>query len=101
MLKKTQVYDEHKKFTEGRERFENEPHCRRLRTSYTYEHIYAARRIIKSDRRLTVSEIESETRTNYGSAQTIISDGLKIRSDQLADCLVFSLICRNNVVLRF
>lgn len=36
-LKKTQVYDWHKKFSEGREWFENEPHSWHPHTSLTHE----------------------------------------------------------------
>ena len=76
MPKGTQVYDWYKKFLEGRKRLENEPHIQHLYTIFNHENIQAVQHIIKSDRHVTVSEIPSETRISYGSAQTIISDEL-------------------------
>ena len=65
--KKTQVYNWHKKFSEGREQFENEPHSWHPHTSNTHENIKAIQCIIESDQRVTIFETASETGISYGS----------------------------------
>lgn len=78
-LSRTQVYDWHKKFSDGRESVQNETHARRPRTSTSETNILAIREMIEEDRSFTVWEIAAHVRISYGSAQSIISDDLGYR----------------------
>ena len=78
-LSRTQVYDWHKKFSDGRQSVENETHARRPRTSINEANIRAIREMIKGDRRLIIREISTHVGISYGSTQSIISDDLGYR----------------------
>lgn len=78
-LSQAQVYDWHKKFSEGRVEVENKPHARRPRTSVTVDNIEAVRNILEDDRRLTIIEIADFVGISFGSAQSIITVELGFR----------------------
>jgi len=77
-LSRTQVFDWHKKFRDGRSTVENEAHRRRPRTSVTDDHIRTVKDLIAEDRRINVREIASEVGISYGSVETIIRDHLNL-----------------------
>lgn len=78
-LSRTQVYDWHKKFSDGRETVGNETHARRPRTTINEANIHAIRELIEGDRHLTVLAIAEQVGISYGSAQSTISDELGFR----------------------
>jgi hypothetical protein len=75
-LSQNRVYTWAREFKGGRERVENESHCRRPRSSLTDDNISAIRELIEGDRRLTIADISSEIGISYGSVQSVITDNL-------------------------
>ncbi|XP_014487491.1 PREDICTED: putative uncharacterized protein FLJ37770, partial [Dinoponera quadriceps] len=78
-FKRTQVYEWHKQYLEGRETVKSKGHRRRSLTSVTEENIRLVGSFTESDRRLTVAEIASEVGNSFGSAQAIITDDFASR----------------------
>lgn len=75
----TQVYDWHKKNSDGREAVENVTHARQPRTSINEAKIRAIRELTESGRHLTVLKIITHVGISYRSAQSIISVDLGYR----------------------
>ena len=93
-LSTTQVYDWHKKFSDGRKSVQNKTCAQRPRTSTGEINIFAIRKMTKGDR-LTKWKIAAHVGISYGSAQRLpksvgkaSSSPLNGRSESKPSCRV-------------
>lgn len=75
-MKKSQVYEWHKRFREGRVSIEDDPRSGRPSTAVTDENIERVRQVVRANRRITIDEIASEVNLSHGSVHTILHDHL-------------------------
>lgn len=78
-LKKSQVFNWHRRFREGRESVEDDSRSGRpaeIRTSTNLERI---KDLIMSDRRLTIRELSLATGFSYGTCQKVLTEDLLLR----------------------
>ena len=70
-LLRTQVFEWHKTFSEGREVVENFPHARRPSTSVNDDNIEKVKKIVLENRRVGIREVAEALNISYGSTQHI------------------------------
>jgi len=78
-LKKTAVYKLVKRFSEGRGSVTDEERSGRPATSRTEEKIAKVRKIVRENRRLTVSSIAEQVNTDRETVRKILTEALDIR----------------------
>ena len=78
-MKKTAVYEWHKRFREGRTNIKDDPRTRRPSSSTADENVERVREIVRADRRITVDSIASELGISHGSVHSILHDDLNIQ----------------------
>lgn len=78
-MSKTQVYEWHKMFKDGREGVEDEPHQRRPKTSTDEHHVAQIKEMVLGNRRLTTREIADAVGISNGSVNTILRKVLGLR----------------------
>ena len=71
-LPRTQVFEYHKAFSEGREVVENLPHASRPSTSVNDGKIEKVRKIVLENRRVVIREVAEALNISYGSTQYIM-----------------------------
>ena len=70
-LLKTQVFEWHEAFSEGREVVENLPHASRPSNSVNDDNIEKVKKIVLKNRRVGIREITEALNISYGSTQHI------------------------------
>jgi len=78
-LSRTQVFEWHKAFSEGREVVENLPHASRSSTSVNDDNIEKVKEIVLENRRIGIREIAEDLNISYGSTQHILVDILGMK----------------------
>ena len=79
-LSRAQVFRRHKSFLEGREQVEDDPRAgRRASTSKTEDNVERVRSLVRSDRRLTLRTISSESNFNRFTVHEILTQDLDMR----------------------
>lgn len=78
-MSKTQVYEWHKMFKDGREGVEDEPHQRRPRTSTDEHYVTQIKELVLQNHRLTTRELADAVGISNGSVNTILKDVLCLR----------------------
>ena len=78
-LSRVQVFRWHKPFLEGREQVEEEPLGRRPSTSKTDDDVESVRSLVRSDHRLTLRMISSESNLNRFTVHHILTQDLDMR----------------------
>ena len=78
-MSKTQAYEWHKMFKEGREGVEDEPHQRRPRTSTDEQHVAKIKELVLQNRRLTTRELADIIGISNGSVNTILKEVLCLK----------------------
>ena len=76
---RTQLFEWHKKFKEGREDLADDPRSGRPSTSRHEDNIQHVKQLVRSDRRLTVRMIAEELAINKSTVWSIISEDLGMR----------------------
>ena len=71
-LSKTQVFEWHKTFSEGREVIENLPHASRPSTSVNDDNIEKVKKIVLENRCVGIREVAEALNISYGSTQHIV-----------------------------
>ena len=71
-LSRTQVFEWHKAFSEGREVVENLPHASRPSTSVNDDNIEKVKKIVLENRRVGIREVAEALNISYGSTQHIV-----------------------------
>ena len=71
-LSRTQLFDWHKAFSEGREVVENLPHASRSSTPVNDDDIEQVKKIVLQNRRVGVREIAEALNISYRSTQHIV-----------------------------
>ena len=71
-LLRTQVFEWHKAFSEGRGVVENLPHASRPSTSVNDDNIEKMKKIVLENRRVGIREVEEALNISYGSTQHIV-----------------------------
>ena len=71
-LSKTQVFEWHKAFSEGREIVENLPDARRPSTSLNDDNIEKVKKIVLENRRVGIRKVAQATNISYGSTKHIL-----------------------------
>ena len=84
-LSRTQVFEWHKAFSEGREVVENLPHASRPSTSVNDDNIEKVKIIVLENRRVGIREVSEALNISYGSTQHIVAHvfGTKRVADRL------------------
>lgn len=77
-LKKSQVYEWHKRFREGRVNTADEPRSGRPSTATNDEKIEQVRQVVRANRRISIDDIASEVDLSHGSVHTILHDHLEM-----------------------
>ena len=83
----TQVFDWFRRFKEGRTSVESDPRSGRLSTSRNEEMIAKVRKIVRSNRRLTVREIADDCGISVGSCDAILTDDLHMKRVCVCVCV--------------
>ncbi|XP_066259606.1 protein GVQW3-like [Euwallacea similis] len=78
-LSRTQVFEWHKAFSEGREVVENLPHASRPSTSVNDDNIEKVQEIVLENRRVGIREIAQALNISYGLTQHILANLLGIK----------------------
>ena len=95
-LSRTQVFECHKAFSEGREVVENLPHASRLSTSVNDDTIEKVKKIVLENRRVGIREVEEALNISYGSTQHIVVHVLgmkRVAAKLVPKDLTFQLDC--------
>ena len=71
-LSRTQVFEWHKAFSEGREVVEHLPHASRPSTSVSDDKIEKVKKIVLENRRVGIREVAEALNISYGSTQHIV-----------------------------
>ena len=71
-LSKTQVFEWHKAFSEGREVVENLPHASRSSISVNDDNIEKVKKIVLQKRRVGIREVAEALNISYGPTQHIV-----------------------------
>ena len=66
-LSRTQVFEWHKAFSEGREVVENLPHANRPSTSVNVDNIEKVKKIVLENHRVGIREVAEAPNISYGS----------------------------------
>uniref|UniRef100_A0A1B6MJV2 Mos1 transposase HTH domain-containing protein n=1 Tax=Graphocephala atropunctata TaxID=36148 RepID=A0A1B6MJV2_9HEMI len=77
-MKKSQVYEWHKRFREGRINIEDDDRSGRPSTATTDDNIERVRQVVRENRRITIDEILSKVNLSHGSVHTILHDHLNM-----------------------
>ncbi|BFY99223.1 hypothetical protein BsWGS_02263 [Bradybaena similaris] len=75
-MKKSQVFEWHKRFREGRVNVGDDVRSGRPATSINNENIERVRNVARADKRLSVAKIASEVGISVGSCHTILHNEL-------------------------
>ena len=78
-MSRSKTFKWHKRFIEGREDINDDSRAGRPSTSRNVEMVAKIRKIIRSDRRMTIRELSSECNISFGSCQTILTEDLGMR----------------------
>jgi hypothetical protein len=78
-MSRSKIFEWHKRFIEGREDINDDSHAGRSSISRSLEMVAKVRKIIRSDRRMTIRELSSECNISSGSCQTILTEDLGMR----------------------
>ena len=78
-LSRTQVFEWHKAFSEGREVVENLPHASGPSTSVNDDNIEKVKKIVLENRRVGIREVAEALNISYGSTQHIVVHVLSIK----------------------
>ncbi|KAE9537933.1 hypothetical protein AGLY_005905 [Aphis glycines] len=79
MIKKAFEDEAMSRFIEGREDINDDSRAGRPSTLRNLEMVAKVRKIIRSDRRMTIGELSSECKISFGSWQTILTEDLGMR----------------------
>ena len=71
-LSRTQVFEWHKAFSEGREVVENLPHASRPSTFVNDDNIEKVKKFVLENRRVGIREVAEALNISYGSTQHIV-----------------------------
>ena len=71
-LSRTQVFEWHKAFSEGREVVESLPHLSRLSTPVNDDNIEKVKKIVLENRRVGIREVAESLKISYESTQNIV-----------------------------
>lgn len=77
-MKKTQVYQWHKRFRNGRASIHDDPRSGRPSTSTNYDNVERVRNVMQSDGRKGVREISAEVGISGGSVHSILLKNLNM-----------------------
>ncbi|XP_067937020.1 protein GVQW3-like [Watersipora subatra] len=77
-LKKTQVYEWHKRFRKGREEVEDDKRCGAPTSRRTVTAIDTVKAIVNADRRVTIREVSQQTGLSFGTIHKILKDDLNM-----------------------
>ncbi|XP_053990042.1 protein GVQW3-like [Hylaeus volcanicus] len=80
-LSRTQVFEWHKAFSEGREVLENLPHASRSSTSVNDDNIEKVKEIVLGNHRVGIREIAEAFNISYASTQLIVVNVLGTKRD--------------------
>jgi histone-lysine N-methyltransferase SETMAR len=75
-MKKSQVYEWHKRFREGRMDIADDPRSGRPSTAIIDEKIEQVRQVVHANRRISIDEIASKVNLSHGSVHSILHDRL-------------------------
>ena len=78
-LSRTQVFEWHKAFSEGREVVENLPHASRRSTSVNDDNIEKVKKLVLENRRVGIREVAEALNVSCGSTQHIVVHVLGIK----------------------
>ncbi|CAI6344606.1 unnamed protein product [Macrosiphum euphorbiae] len=78
-MSRSKTFEWHKRFIEGREDINDDSRAGRPSTSRNVEMVAKVRKIIRSDRRMTIRELSTECNISFGSCQTILTEDLGMR----------------------
>ena len=79
VMTRTQIFEWHKRFKNGREEVEDDPKSGRPSTSKTDDNIARVKQLVRNDRRLTVRMIGEELGLNRQSVRKILRNDLGVR----------------------
>lgn len=79
VMSRSKTFEWHKRFIEGREDINDDSRAGRPSTSRNVEMVAKVRKIIRSDRRMTIRELSSECNISFGSCQTILTEDVDMR----------------------
>ena len=71
-LSRTQLFEWHKAFSEGRKVVENLPHASRPSTSVNDDNIEKVKKIVLENRRVGIREVAEALNISYGSTNHIV-----------------------------
>ncbi len=75
-MKKSQVYEWHKRFREGGVEIKDNARSGRPTTAATNENVEWVQQVVRANRRIWIDEIASEVNLSYSSVHTILHDHL-------------------------
>ena len=78
-LKKSSVFEWHRRFKEGREEVQDDPRSRQPKTQRPDENVDRVRTLVRSDRRLGVRVIAEELNMNRETVRQIVKEDLGMR----------------------
>jgi len=79
-MKKSNVFEWHGRFKEGRENVQDDPRSGQPKTQRTDANVDRVRTLVRSDRRLGVTVIEEEQNMNRATVRQIIKEDLGMRN---------------------
>ena len=98
-VKKSSVFEWHRRFKEGREDVQDDPRSGQLKTKRTDANVDRVRSLVRSDRRLGVRLIAEELNMNRETVRQIVKEDLGMR--KFAAKMVPRILTRHNVSFTF
>jgi len=78
-LSRARIFEQHKRFKEGRDSVDDNPRSGRPTTSKTDDRVARVQELIRANWRLTIRELSVEVGASYGTCQAILTQDLNMR----------------------